>query len=164
MTGRVLLAVALAVMLTNPVEHALEDVVDLAELNHCYSTDGDLRFDQLIWWSTDVDGELRVVDWRIIKGGREKYDKAAAAKWEEQWRKENPGRRCPGYVPEWIGHQAVPVYRGGEWVSVWHDDAILRRVRSRSFVETWTSYDPELKDREIRPTDDRMLLRRTTRW
>lgn len=49
--------------------------------------------------------------------------------------------------------------RGG-YVARWHDNDTLRVVRAKQFRETWTTYDPELANREIFPKDMRRELTR----
>ena len=43
----------------------------------------------------------------------------------------------------------------GQYVTTWHDGDVLRRVRASSFRESWTQYDPELREREYLPKDRR---------
>ncbi len=42
--------------------------------------------------------------------------------------------------------------------SIWFDSYTIRKIRSKSYVETWTQYDPELLHRSILPKDDRAEL------
>jgi hypothetical protein len=46
----------------------IEDVIDVVEINHFYSDNGDLIFDQLIYyrWSDPAE-RYQVVDWRLVK-------------------------------------------------------------------------------------------------
>lgn len=46
----------------------------------------------------------------------------------------------------------------GEYETIWHDGDVLRRVRGKSFRESWTQYDPELREREHLPKDRRREL------
>ena len=48
----------------------------------------------------------------------------------------------------------------GEYVAVWHDGEILRKVRADSLRESWTQYDPELVEREFLPKEKRRELSR----
>jgi len=49
----------------------------------------------------------------------------------------------------------------GDYVAVWQDGDILRRVRAESMRESWTQYDPELAEREFLPKEKRRdLVRR----
>ena len=62
--------------------------------------------------------------------------------------------RCePGRIP---GARRVP----GGWEVVWWDEDVLRRVRSRQYVETWTQIDRELVERDWRSKELRRGLRK----
>lgn len=49
-------------------------------------------------------------------------------------------------------------YVTGEYESIWHDGDVLRRVRAKTFRESWTQYDPELREREYLPKEKRREL------
>jgi hypothetical protein len=49
-------------------------------------------------------------------------------------------------------------WKEGGYVAVWQDGELLRQVRSPSFRETWTQYDPELVEREYLPKERRKEL------
>jgi hypothetical protein len=49
-------------------------------------------------------------------------------------------------------------WKEGGYVSVWQDGELLRQVRSQSFRETWTQYDPELVERDYLPKERRKEL------
>lgn len=49
-------------------------------------------------------------------------------------------------------------WRGKPTDMTLHDGDILRRVRSRFFIETWTTFDPECENRELRTKDFRRGL------
>jgi hypothetical protein len=49
----------------------------------------------------------------------------------------------------------------GEYETTWHDGDVLRQVRGMSFRESWTQYDPELREREYLPKDRRSELYKT---
>jgi hypothetical protein len=46
----------------------------------------------------------------------------------------------------------------GDYVTVWHDGDLLRKVRTAAVRETWTQHDPELIDREHLPKECRRGL------
>lgn len=48
----------------------------------------------------------------------------------------------------------------GDYVAVWHEGDVLRRVRAASIRESWTQYDPELVEREFLPKEKRRDLTR----
>ena len=44
---------------------------------------------------------------------------------------------------------------GNDYVAVWRDGQLLRKVHARAVRETWTLYDPEVADRENLPKNRR---------
>ena len=121
------LAVAVAAVCINPIEHVAQDRVDLVEVNHFYDEQGKLVFDQIIFYDwSEADGRYNVRAWRLLKSNAQ-----------------------------------VPYrnWRQGDFVAVWHDGDILRKVQATSFRESWTQYDPELVEREYLPKERRRELR-----
>ena len=51
-------------------------------------------------------------------------------------------------------------WKHGDYVAVWHDGDMLRRVRAQSVRESWTQHDPELTEREFLPKEKRRDLAR----
>lgn len=49
-------------------------------------------------------------------------------------------------------------WRGGGYVVLWSDGDLLREVRARTFVETFTQHDPEIANRESLPKEFRRQL------
>ena len=49
-------------------------------------------------------------------------------------------------------------WRRRDWVAVWRDGHVLRKVRSPAIRETWTLYDPEVVDRDVFPKQCRRRL------
>ena len=47
-----------------------------------------------------------------------------------------------------------------EFVAIWHDGEVLRKVRAQAIRESWTQYDPELVEREYLPKEKRRELRK----
>jgi hypothetical protein len=73
--------------------------------------------------------------------------------------------QCRYNVRAWrlLKHPSQRPYRdwkGGGYIAVWHDGNLLRRVRSPSFRESWTQYDPELVERDFLPKEQRRDLHR----
>jgi hypothetical protein len=106
-----------------PVELVAQERVDVVHYNHHYSDDGQLLLEQ-VWWETwrDDTADHAIQAWRVTKP-------------------------CAGRSP-------IPLrnVRTGEWESIWFDGDVLRRVRARSFRESWTQgQDPELFDRQQHP-------------
>lgn len=79
--------------LTIPNENVFVDHVDVVEINHYYSNELSVVFDQAIYWKfnpnigkykfikidnlerrVDADPRFNVVAWKLIKDGRKKYD------------------------------------------------------------------------------------------
>ena len=125
------IAVCVAAVCLNPVDHATVDRVDLAEINHFYDEQGRLVFDQIIYynWSPE-DGRYNVCDWRLIKSPSQ----IPRRDWQDG-----------GYVSEWNDFKQ----RDG-----------LRRVEVKSIRESWTQYDPELVEREFLPQEKRRELQK----
>lgn len=128
----------------------IHDHADLVEINHFYNAENENRlvFDQIIWWDL-IDGEYRVVAWRILKNVRENRVPPA--------RPIGPAR--------FVGGHATPQYDRslGMWVSTWFDEKqndLFRRVTALTYRETWTPYDPELVDREFLECSKRRGLSR----
>jgi hypothetical protein len=68
------------------------------------------------------------------------------------------------HVREWrlvkcLGHAPVRDWRNKAYVSRWSEDNGCYVVAARSFRETWTQEDPELKEREFLPKEGRTPLR-----
>lgn len=51
-------------------------------------------------------------------------------------------------------------WQHGDFVAVWHDGDVLRKVRCETVRESWTQYDPELLEREFLPKDQRREFRK----
>jgi hypothetical protein len=51
-------------------------------------------------------------------------------------------------------------WRQGNYVAVWQDGDVLRKVQAETVRETWTQYDPELIERDYLPKDQRRELRK----
>lgn len=123
--------ILLLAMAANPPEDIVIDRCDVIELNHYYDGDGKKIFDQVIFWrwqSIDAGQRLECRDWVI--------------------------RRPPQVL-------SIEPRPNGDKSVVWTErgrGALLRRVEAPMFRETWTQFDPELKDRENRPVFDRRRL------
>lgn len=49
-------------------------------------------------------------------------------------------------------------WAGGGYDVIWHDGQLMRRVHARAMRETWTQYDPEMRERSHLPKDQRRRL------
>jgi hypothetical protein len=108
----------------------LEEHSDLIEINHFFDEQGRLVFSQIIFYEwCGADGRFQVRDWRLLK---------------EQ-------AQIP--LRDWRNNRFV-----AEWRDAKEKD-VLRRTTASALRETWTQYDPELKEREILPQEQRNRLR-----
>jgi len=55
----------------------------------------------------------------------------------------------------------LPTYEQGYYVTLWHDGDTLRRVKAKQYLESWTTYDPELHNRQFLPKEKRRLLQKS---
>lgn len=69
-------------LLLAPSSDVVTTYVDKVEVNHYYNSDGDLTFDQVIYWKyypkrinfpKDIDGRFDVLAWRVLKDCRKDY-------------------------------------------------------------------------------------------
>lgn len=131
----------------------LVDTCDRIEVNHVYDGDGNLVFDQVIFWDwNQVECRWDVVDWRLLKDVRASVTDEQRFEW----------RRLGGPPPvgEWLGGHAFPKCRGDGYESEWFDgrDGVWRRIRAPIFLRTWTGYDREILERHRLPQGKRRRL------
>lgn len=138
----ILCALILGISFGVRVEH---DRVDRIEVNHVFDpVTGGVAFDQVIFWDDNREtAKPDVVAWRMLKNVR-RCDCAAEAKWR--------------YVAPFIGGHATPKREGNGYVSEWNDGSRFRRVTAPTFVETWTTHDRELVERDVLPESRRRGL------
>ena len=55
------------------------------------------------------------------------------------------------------------VYGTNYYQSIWYDDGVLRKLRTKVLREAWLQYDPELLERESCPKEYRKGLRKPVR-
>ena len=105
----------------------------VTELNHVYNEDGELRFDQLIFW-----------EWRYC------YDREAG---ESSW---SHHVMCWRIVKQ--GDYQLRKEKGGWVILLWEKDGeyrILRRITTPIFRETSSNYDREVEERKKLPQEFR---------
>ena len=140
-------------------EYVIVDSTDRVEVNHVFSNEGRLVFDQIIWWNWSLDNDCyEVVDWRLLKDVRcEKENRRRV------WEADHP--KGPPYLAEWHSGHACPVKRQGVYVSEWRDEKhnVMRRVWAATSLETWSNYDREIVERDILPEAARKFLTRKRR-
>lgn len=114
------------------INDVIRDTVALIELNHFFDDNGNLVFDQLIFydWTEDLRGAApphrhNVRAWVLVKS--------------------------PAIVP--VFDWKLKMYR-----AMWTNGDVTRVVYSNSYSETWTQYDPELAEREKFPKEFRREL------
>ena len=49
-------------------------------------------------------------------------------------------------------------WRSGGYQMIWHDGQFMRHVTAKAMRETWTQYDPEMREREYLPKERRRKL------
>lgn len=107
-----------------------EDIVDRIEVNHFYNDAGQVQLEQIIFWDwSPSQSEYVVRAWRSIK--------------EDRVKSMMPYRTKFGYE------------------IIWHDNRdgnVLRRIRSKSLIETHTMYDPETINQELLDRNSRREL------
>ena len=82
----------LAVLNLIPTGHEVLNTVDVIEINHVYSLEtGDKRFTQVIYWQW-TDGELRVVDWRMLRTAGQRPRKNGSL-WVSRYRESGIDRK-----------------------------------------------------------------------
>lgn len=169
-------------------QFAIVDRYEYIETNHLYdSSDGDILLDQYIFWDGDrCQGWMMVKDARVkfddldTDEERAEYERAAkafqadfiakakkrfVAKWlargrrlpqiERNWDPPEP----PKYSPPFLGKMPRHVNGGVELIV--HKEGRLRRIIADFAVETWTTIDPELENREYFKRDERRGLTNT---
>jgi len=67
------------------------------------------------------------------------------------------------YTPPFTGSRFIPTKYKGKYVCVFHHDRALRRITCDSVVETWTTIDPEVANREVWDKKNRRGFSRETR-
>ncbi len=99
--------------------------------------------------------ELMEVNHFYDEHGKHVFDQVIFYDWCE--------KDCRYHVRAWrlLKKQAqLPArnWKHGDYVAVWQDGDLLRRVRAKSVRESWTQHDPELAEREFLPKEKRRDL------
>jgi len=144
--------------------------VDVLELNHSYSKSGEFRFDQVILWKWDTyydEGphrELKVVDWYLVTQYREQLTKEERHKKTLEFHKQlvkelgkGADVNAPPYTPKFHGGPLVPRYDhyGKYWFVLVFRNGVYHKIYGRSYKETSTAYDPEVRNRQYFPIESR---------
>lgn len=145
---------------------------DLVEYNNYYSQDtGDALLDQIIYYRWCNRKDMFIVeDWRIVPTtpvekplevfGDRLVNKTIEGKKRMvvEWHKIDSQKKYKDLLPTERGKSMIPQKKNGEYSAVWQDGDVKRKITTDSFRETWTTYDPELENRDVHPKDGRSLL------
>lgn len=135
-----------AILLTLiPHTDVQSDDIDVLELNHYYDGQGQAIFSQFIFW-----------DWNPNLGTH------TVRAWTMANTRKNPQGNlvCKGNTPL-ISGGPIPTAAG--WVLRYTDRSTNhtpRRITARAYRETWTQFDPEVRDQERLAKQDRRPLSR----
>lgn len=133
----------------------ITDRVTRIELNHVYNGDGDIVIDQIILWDWNKERErFDVVHWLRLSGVRLVGNDGELL----DWNRSHP--RGPPFIGKFRRNYMVPRREGGIYAAEYWDREAgsMRRIEADIFLETWTSYDREVVEREILPQSQRRGL------
>jgi len=138
-----------------PLNNDITIDVDRIECNHMFDVRGRHVLDQLIFWKVHHKDDkivFHVDGWLYMKNSRKVNEEQKRA--HEAVESIKPEYLQIPYVPEFVGNTNMPQYKNDFYVS--RVGNIL--IRSKSFINTITTYDPELYDREFLPKEKRNPL------
>ena len=126
-----MLSLALTLLSVVPIaDGTLAETCDLIELNHKYFPNGNLEFDQVIFYDwCELDARYNVLAWRIVKH--------------------------ESHLPYPYYGGGPRMYR-----ALFPEGNVNRLIYAPSYRETWTQYDPEVVEREHLPKERRRELRK----
>ena len=120
---------------------------DLVEVNWFYDEHARLVFQQLIFY--DWRDNLTIPEYASDSWGPTPHPAFQGSRFQVfAWRLV----KTPDCLPQ-------RDHATGEYVCFWQDGEVLRKVRSKSFRESWTQYDVELEERAYLPKEKRRELR-----
>lgn len=149
----------------SPEPRPVVDNFRVVEINHLYTKEGFIKFDQLLFKDFNQrTGRYQIEAWIYMKNSRVKTKKG-----EEQHEKKlddllgNRGfsgrediRHRNSYKGEFIGGPMDPVYSGGKYTVTFHDNfGNVRLAKADRFEETYSQSDPEQDDRKKHPASER---------
>lgn len=154
-----MIALFLSVLIShaNP-EYIPVTYVDAIEINHIYSVSGDFVFDQVVFWnySKREDFNFReVVDWRIIKDVRVDRTEEDIKK-IKQFFTDNKIELLK-INNKYVGPNICKT--NNRYSYVFYDGEVLRKIIGKTYYETYTKKDSEIKHRELMGQDLRKKLR-----
>ena len=136
----------------------VHDHFDVVEVNHVYDKSGEVLFDQLIWRNWHKSGH-RVEAWKLIRDGRDTSDDDARKRWEDRIFASGQLMNGREFKGTYVGGPLHPQKVGDLYVVTFCDGVYTRRITARTFVETWTVGDNEVKDRKWMAEEDRAGLK-----
>jgi len=122
-----------------PQSFVLEDRCDRVELAHFYSEDA-----LPSWWFVILPGPQpprppeqypHLIHSQLIFYNWCEYEKRFQV---SEWRLQKTPQQIPTYDP-----------KTREYVATWFDGMYIRRIRAKSFEETWKQYDREIVERQF---------------
>jgi len=135
--------------------------VDLIELNHQYSEKWNFCYDQYIFYNWERDQYLNYnyvcTSWCTVKSREKLTPEELELKTREKRKKyfdEHPNSKLKleniVYEPKFLSYGYPDRYKEYYQVRFFKSGSSCL-VRSKLYIETWTNYDPELKNRELLP-------------
>ena len=170
-----------------PNDYVKSTKVDYIEVNHFYGEDGQVVFDQLIFWEFKPLKELNgvsprdeVVAWRLIKNCREKlipdtldfaeignrrkelnkqFAKELGLKtWPKDWPLLIPNGKYLGHFDQFPMTVSENPAKG-RYYTLFYDGPDLHKVYFNFVHESWSQFDAELTNREFLPKEKRRELK-----
>lgn len=150
----------------NPYSSFLEERFDLVETNHFYDDKESIVFVQLVFREYDPDlDRFKIQAWRMMK--THEQIKLNTKQLEEFQKfvnsKDDFGLEIQGILPR--NNSLKPAYNhytptkdGDDYIFHFVDGDYHRKIRTRIIKTTYTTYDPELIDREFWPKESRKEL------
>ena len=138
---------------------------DKIEINHVYSENGTLIFDQLIYWRWHrIDKSFHCHGWKLLKDCRVMDDEAHRKEWEkilhynDRW---SIGDKRPEYKGKFVGGNKIPRWnhRTKRYeVLVKPNSGLWVTVAAPILIERHSLHDPEREDRKFFPETMRIGL------
>lgn len=148
---------------------------DLIEMNHFYDDQERLVFIQFLFYDyrPEISDFPVLRGWRMSKHGtRNLRSNENNPDEKERWQAHVDKLNLPadiaclvarpnnGNVTIWTVNPMQPVkdHNTGLYAMTWQDGDVIRKVTAKQFRTSYTTYDPELANREILPKENRREL------
>lgn len=149
----------------NLTSDILEERFDVIEINHFYDDKDELIFTQMLFREYDPNlNRFKLQAWRMMKSSNK-------VKLTEQQAIEF--KKSIAHLDESIQYKLLiknslkddmrkyfPTKERDDYVFMFEDGEVTRKIRTKSIKETFTTSDPELEDREFWPKEKRRELMR----